>query len=98
MGSFRPRVTAMSNFLKKFVLCGLLLGALASVSCSSPFADVNAEYRKFTDKRGKTLMAKVVNVSKTEVTLQRRDGKSVTVKIGNLSLADQEFLRNSNPS
>ena len=88
----------MSKFLKNIVTCGLLLSALATVSCSSPFADVNAEYRKFTDKRGKTLMAKVVTVSSTEVTLQRRDGKSVTVKIGNLSLADQEFLRNSSRS
>lgn len=50
-------------------------------------------YRRFTDTRGRTIHARVLQVDGQGVTIERRDGQQFTVPIATFSPADQRFLR-----
>ena len=52
-----------------------------------------AAYRDFTNRTGKTIRAKVEQVSDGKVSIVREDGKSFTVPVASLSEVDQEYLK-----
>ncbi|MBN2686066.1 MAG: hypothetical protein JXR40_12355 [Pontiellaceae bacterium] len=60
----------------------LLLGTLAWAG----------EFRTWSDKKGNTIQAEFVRLFGDKVMLKTKDGKELSVPVGGLSLADQEYL------
>ncbi len=85
----------MRQFVRP-VVCSVLVSVIClPAACSGQGGSGEAEYRTFTDNRGRTVEARVVRVDGDQVTIQRRDGKQFTVSVATFSPADQEFLRRS---
>lgn len=72
--------------------CFLLL-IFAGVT--SGFSQEKGEYHVFTDKKGKTISAKILSVgdSKKVAEIEREDGKTFSIEITTFSLEDQQYLR-----
>ena len=65
--------------LALFILTGLASSALA-------------EFRNFTDAKGRTISAEIVAVIDESVTIKRKDGRSFTVPASTFSEDDQSFI------
>jgi len=83
----------MLRFVRCLACAVLPLVICLPAACSGQGGGDEGGYRTFTDSRGRTVQARVLQVDGDQVTIQRRDGKQFTVPIANLSSADQEFLR-----
>jgi outer membrane protein assembly factor BamB len=70
----------------------LLVIVLVHASCSAQPPRDSTEYREFKDRQGRTVVARVVNASGDQVTIQRRDGRKFTVDVSIFSPADQAYL------
>lgn len=66
---------------------------LVHASCSAQTTDGPGEHREFKDQRGRTVVARVVDVGDNKVTIERRDGRKFTVDISVFSQADQDYIR-----
>ena len=106
-----PRETASCTFLFPFIphAVGVTqrLLTLLLLSCNCPCGSGQAiasdaeaerpasEYRKFTDKRGQQVDARIVTVSDdlSVLNLEGKDGRTFELPITALSLDDQQFLR-----
>ncbi len=74
-------------------ITALICGAFLQASCTAQSHEGEGGYRTFTDSRGRTVQARVLQVDGDQVTIERRDGKQFTVPITTFSTADQKFLR-----
>ena len=83
----------MLRFVRCLAYAVLCLGICLPAACSGQGGSAEDGYRTFTDSRGRTVQARVLQVDGDQVTIQRRDGKRFTVPIATFSPADQEFLR-----
>lgn len=50
------------------------------------------DYRTLTDKRGRTIVAKIVRVAGSKVQIERKDGRRFVVEMNNFSEADQDVM------
>ena len=57
--------------------------------------DTQNDFRVFTDKRGRKLTAKVLNVADGNLKIEREDGKQFILPLNIFSSADQAFVRNT---
>jgi len=71
----------------------IFLAICLPAACSGQSGRGDGRYRTFTDSRGRTVQARVLDVDGDKVTIERRDGKSFTLAISAFSQADQDFLR-----
>jgi outer membrane protein assembly factor BamB len=63
---------------------------------ASPGAETTGrldDYREFKDQQGRSIQARVVEVTEEAVTIQRQDGRRFVVGISAFSQADQDYLR-----
>ncbi len=82
----------MLSFVRRILFSTIVFAACLPAACSGQ-AGGSEDFRTFTDRRGRTVQARLVDVAGDRVTIERRDGKQFTVPISSLSPADQEFLR-----
>jgi len=83
----------MLRCVRRIALSALFLAICLPAACSGQSGGGGGGYRTFTDSRGRTVQARVLDVDGDEVTIERRDGKSFTLAISAFSQADQDFLR-----
>ena len=77
--------------MKSFVLITCLsVGFLAAAQAE--------EFRTFTNAKGQSIKAKMVNVANGAVTIQREDGQQFTLPMGTLSAVDQAFIKQAGAS
>ncbi len=75
------------------VCAAMCLGVFVQASCSAQSDTGPNEYRKFTDRKGRLVEARVLEVNGDEVTIERRDGRKFTVASSIFSDADQDYIR-----
>ncbi|MFH1499049.1 MAG: hypothetical protein ABII82_14625 [Verrucomicrobiota bacterium] len=68
------------------LVCGLLLTAL-------PLLANDSDWRTFTDTQGRSIRAQLIDATDDEVTIKREDGRTFTLKVDQLSAADQKVIR-----
>jgi outer membrane protein assembly factor BamB len=83
----------MKRFAIGCIMTVLAVGVLHPIQAKAQSGDDLGDYRTFTDSRGRTIQARLLEVNGDDVTLQRSDGRKFTVSITNLSTADQADLR-----
>ncbi|MDY0170951.1 MAG: PQQ-binding-like beta-propeller repeat protein, partial [Thermoguttaceae bacterium] len=84
----------MLHNLRGVVFPVLLLAICLPAACRGQRGGgESGAFRRFTDTRGRTIHARVLQVDGEEVTIERRDGQQFTVPIATFSPADQRFLR-----
>lgn len=88
----KPLVLVMVRSTACLALAAVILSVFIQASCSAQTSRGPSEYRAFKDQRGRTVLARVVDVSDGAVTIQRKDGRKFTIEISVLSQADQDYL------
>jgi len=83
----------MVRGIRQLVFLAMVLSVFVHASCSAQTSGGSGEYRKFKDRRGRTVTARVVDAGDEEVTIERRDGRKFTVDISVFSQADQDYIR-----
>ncbi len=78
---------------RAIVLAVTLAGLFCQASCRAQSTDTQGELREFRDQRGRTIQARVLQVSGDQVTIQRSDGRKFTVAVSFFSQADQDYIR-----
>lgn len=82
----------------QFLITALLIFQLSITPCSAvedPFE--STELRIWTNKEGKTLLAKLQSASDDSVTIEREDGKTFELPLSSLSRLDIEYIQKSQP-
>jgi len=72
-------------------ICALAIAGMAA-AWAMPAPD-NDAMREFTDKNGRKVEARLVNLDEEKVTLELANGRKVEVKLDSLSEADQKFVK-----
>lgn len=72
-------------FSLRRLACGLVLTALPLLA--------DEEWRTLTDTQGRSLRAQFISATDDEVTIRREDGQTFTLKVAQLSTADQKAVR-----
>ena len=71
----------------------ILAGVLAGIFCLAAAAD--DDMRVFTDRQGRAIFLKVIkcDIARDEVTVEREDGRRLTVNISGFSDSDQAYVK-----
>ena len=83
--------------MSKWLWIPLCLAMTAATCSPAPVAAQEergeATYRRFTNREGRTLRARIVSVDGDRVTVERRSGRRSTYRIAVFSAADQAYIR-----
>ncbi|MEZ6091080.1 MAG: PQQ-binding-like beta-propeller repeat protein [Pirellulaceae bacterium] len=82
----------MSLNKRSTLILTIVLAIFSQLGCVGQTA-TEEDYRSFTDRRGRTVEARIVQAQDDHVTIERRDGKQFRVLVSELSQADQAFVR-----
>jgi outer membrane protein assembly factor BamB len=83
----------MVRAVRQLVFVAMVLSVFAHTSCSAQTTDGSGEYREFKDRRGRTVVARVVETGDDKVTIERKDGRQFTVGMSVFAQADRDYLR-----
>jgi len=79
---------SMTVCVMAFVMC-----VMTPMACRAQVDGATAKYRQFTDRQGRTIMARILAADDEKVTIERRDGKQFTVNLTLFSDEDQRYLQ-----
>ena len=65
---------------------------------ATAFLIVQAEARTWTDRRGRTVEAELIEAQDGSAVLQKADGKKFTIKLSDLILADRRYVSENKPA
>jgi outer membrane protein assembly factor BamB len=78
---------------RSVALAVALIAVVCQTSCQAQSSSGPGELREFRDRQGRTIQARVLEVSGERVTIQRTDGRQFTVDVSVFSQADQDYIR-----